>query len=562
MTKTSNGPWTINQTGATYTLTVSNTGAAATVGTVTASDALPNGITPQWTGTLSTGSWNCTFSAQAVTCTATPNLAAVTGTSTITLPVNVTPATPTGSNSITNYASVGGGGDPFNGGSAPTPGSGCSDAMHCASVQTSVTPLADLSITKVDNRGGSSITASIGNVIPGTSVTYTIVVSNAGPNTATGAAVADTLPTGITSDTWTAVASGGATGFSASGSGNINDTVNMPSGSTITYTVTASVSASATGTLNNTATVAGAGGTTDPNPGNNSATDVDTLTPQADLSITKTDGVTTAIPGSAVTYTIVASNAGPSAANGATVADNLPASITSATWICAGTGGGTCTASGSGNINDTVNLPSGASVTYTVTASISASATGTLSNTATVSAPAGVTDPNPGNNSATDTDTLSPQADLSITKSDGTGSYSPGGTTTYTIVVGNAGPSAVAGATIADIMPASISSDSWSAVGTGGASGFSAAGSGNISDTVNLPVGSTITYTVNANISLAATGNLVNTATVAVPGGVNDPNPANNSATDTDSNGGAAQLTIAKSATPSAFAVGQSGTYS
>jgi uncharacterized repeat protein (TIGR01451 family) len=125
----------------------------------------------------------------------------------------------------------------------------------------------------------------------------------------------------------------------------------------------------------------------------------------ADLSITKTDGVTTAVPGGSVTYTITASNAGPSAVTGATVADTFPASLT-ATWTCVGAGGGTCAASGSGNINDsTVNLPVGASVTYTATATISASATGSLSNTATVSS--ATTDPNPANNSATDTDTLS-----------------------------------------------------------------------------------------------------------------------------------------------------------
>ncbi len=84
-------------------------------------------------------------------------------------------------------------------------------------------------------------------------------------------------------------------------------------------------------------------GVTDPTPGNNSATDSDTLTPSADLSITKTDGVTTATPGGSVTYTITASNAGPSNATGATVADTFPASLT-CTWTCGGAGGGTCTA--------------------------------------------------------------------------------------------------------------------------------------------------------------------------------------------------------------------------
>src|SRR5262249_30116702 len=154
--------------------------------------------------------------------------------------------------------------------------------------------------------------------------------------------------------------------------------------------------------------------------------------PDADLSLTKTDGVTSVVPGGSVTYTITASNASAIPASGATVVDTFPAVLT-ATWACVGAGGGTCTASGSGNINDTVNLPAGASVTYTATAAISAAATGTLSNTATVSVPAGMTDPTPANNSATDTDTFVPQADLAVTKTDGVTSVTAGGLFSPTI---------------------------------------------------------------------------------------------------------------------------------
>ena len=292
------------------------------------------------------------------------------------------------------------------------------------------------------------------------------------------------------------------------------------------------INAAATGTLSNTATVAAPAGVTDPTPGNNSATDSDTLAPSADLSITKTDGVITATPGGSVTYTITASNAGPSNAPGATVADTFPAALTG-TWTCVGAGGGTCTASGSGNISDTVNLPAGGSVTYTVSAVINAAATGTLSNTATVAAPAGVTDPTPGNNSATDTDTLALQADLAITNTDGVTSVTAGGTVTYTIMASNAGPSSAVGATVADTLPAALSGATWTCVGAGGGT-CTAAGAGSISDTVNLPAGGSVTYTISATLSAAATGTLSNTATVAAPGGVTDPNPANNSATDTD----------------------------
>jgi uncharacterized repeat protein (TIGR01451 family) len=112
------------------------------------------------------------------------------------------------------------------------------------------------------------------------------------------------------------------------------------------------------------------------------------------------------VTGQPITYTIVASNAGPNAANGATLTDTLPAAITGVTWTCMGANGASCTASGSGDVNDTVNLPVGGTVTYVVTGTVSQSATGSVSNTATVMAPSDVADWNESNNSATDTDTL------------------------------------------------------------------------------------------------------------------------------------------------------------
>src|SRR5258705_2868763 len=108
--------------------------------------------------------------------------------------------------------------------------------------------------------------------------------------------------------------------------------------------------------LSNTSTVRAPAGVTVPLPGNNSATDSDALGASANLGITKTDGVTTATAGGSVTYTITASNAGPSNAPGSSVADTFPASLT-CTWTCVGAGGGTCTASGSGFIGGTADQP-------------------------------------------------------------------------------------------------------------------------------------------------------------------------------------------------------------
>ena len=153
-------------------------------------------------------------------------------------------------------------------------------------------------------------------------------------------------------------------------------------------------------------------------------------TPSADLSISKTDGSTTATPGfrefiigfcckvngffsligGPVTYTIVATNNGPNAADGATVTDTFAATMTGCTWTCAGSSGAVCASqSGSGNINVAItSFPMSGTATLTAICEIVSSATGTLNNTAKVMAPNSVSDPNTGNNEASDVDELVP----------------------------------------------------------------------------------------------------------------------------------------------------------
>ena len=499
----------------TYTITASNAGPSAATG-ATVADTFPASLTATWT-CVGAGGGTCTAAGAgnindvvnlpagaSVTYTASATLsAAATGTlsntATVTAPGSVTDPTP-GNNSATDTDTI-------------APAGGSRDHQDGR---------------RDDSHGGGS-------------VTYTITASNAGPSNATGATVADTFPASLTA-TWTCAGAGGGT-CTAAGAGNINDVVSLPVGGSVTYTASATLSAAATGTLSNTATVAAPGGVTDPTPGNNSATDSDTIALQADLAITKTDGVAAATPGGSVTYTITASNAGPSNATGATVADTFPASL-AATWTCVGAGGGTCTAAGAGNINDAVNLPAGGSVTYTASATISAAATGTLSNTATVAAPAGLTDPTPGNNSATDTDTLGTLADLAVTKTDGQTFYYPGQSLEYTIVVTNAGPSPVTGATVADTLPADLGSASWTCAASVGSACGTPSGTGDINALVDLLSGGTATFTLTATTSPTALGSISNTTTVTVPVGLGDPDPANNSATDTDTRRGGSYHTL------------------
>ena len=139
-------------------------------------------------------------------------------------------------------------------------------------------------------------------------------------------------------------------------------------------------------------------------------TNTDTPVPSADLSITKDNGSTSYTPGEAISpYIITVSNSGTSANNviGATVTDTFDTTIldgSTISWTCTTADAGTsCTASGTGNINDTVNLPIGTSVTYTVNADTLDSATETLTNTAYVIRPAGITDTEPNNNFDSDT---------------------------------------------------------------------------------------------------------------------------------------------------------------
>src|SRR4029078_13151930 len=133
------------------------------------------------------------------------------------------------------------------------------------------------------------------------------------------------------------------------------------------------ISSGATGNLVKTATVTALD---DSSAGNDSATDTDTPAPAAHASMTKSNGVTTYTPGGSVTYTITASNAGPSNTSG-TVSDAFPGVLT-CNWTCAGGGaGGTCTAAGSGPItSDPVTINASGSVTYTASCTISSGATG------------------------------------------------------------------------------------------------------------------------------------------------------------------------------------------
>jgi len=361
-----------------------------------------------------------------------------------------------------------------------------------------LTPQVDLQVYK---------SVSPNDTYAGLRVTYSITVQNQGPSDGklSSISVADNIPPQLQVISWTCTPSGGAACTAGPSGGNIADTaVHLPYQSSILYIVTAQIYSSVT--VGNSTNWAGAfayNGVTATNQYDDlSSVDI-IISRIADLSVTKTDFVSNAIPGGLVTYNITATNNGPSDASLITVTDNFPSSdLYNVKWNCYSYAGANCNAGpGTGDITATnVKLPNGGTVVFTVTANIYSNATGLLINNVTL-ATTDVTDSVPSNDASGDADTLIPTASVSVSKSDGVSVVIAGQTTniTYTINVRNLGPSdAPSGSvSVVDTFDSNfISSVSW----TCSPSTYCVTGpftSQPLKDTTfSLPAGQTVTYTV------------------------------------------------------------------
>ena len=158
--------------------------------------------------------------------------------------------------------------------------------------------------------------------MPGLPLTYTITVGNPGPSTGP-ATVTDTPPAALTGVSWTCSAGAGSA-CAPAGSGPINQGVTVAAASSLTYALTGTVSRrrpARSRTPRRSRRPRGHG----PNAANNSATDTDTLTPEADLGTTKTDSQAAAVPGLPLTYHDVDQRR-TSSVTAAAVADTFPGS--------------------------------------------------------------------------------------------------------------------------------------------------------------------------------------------------------------------------------------------
>ena len=187
---------------------------------------------------------------------------------------------------------------------------------------------------------------------------------------ATNVGISDTFPPSLTSCSWTCSASSGGACQSASGSGNIATTTNSiaANGGTVTFSATCTVDAATTAPVTNTATLSYVN---DTNAANNTASDTDTIVPQADLSIADSDGISTLAAGSNTTYTITVTNPATVAVGNVAVTDTFPATLGSCAWTCTASSGGNCqTANASGDIATTANSIAASNGTLTFSASL------------------------------------------------------------------------------------------------------------------------------------------------------------------------------------------------
>lgn len=405
--KSHTGNFFVGQTGAAYTITVSNAGHGPTSGTVTVVDSLPSGLTA--TAISGTG-WTCTLGT--LTCTRADALTVNSTYPAITLTVNVAANAPS---LVTNSATVSGGGE-------------ANVANNTANDPTNILA-SDLVVSK------SHFGPINGNFFQGeTGAIYTITVQNVGTLATSGTVtVVDTLP--VAGLTATAIS---GTGWSCT-LGTLTCTRSDALAPNTPYpviTVTVDVSLSAPASVTNIATVSGGG---EVNTGNDVAQDLTTILPppHPDLAPFMNHSFLNFVQGqTGGFYRIDITNVGTATTSGTvTVTDTLPTGlaptdVSGVGWTCTAGATSTCTQSTPLVINDSY-------APIFITVAIAANAPTSVVNTVTVS---GGGDTNNANNSFSDpTSIAAPLVDLSPSVA-GNAFQAEGDTgINYTILINNNG---------------------------------------------------------------------------------------------------------------------------
>jgi len=368
VTLTDDGNFAQGQTGAAYTLTVSNVGLTTTIGSVTVTDVLPAGLTAT---AMSGSGWTCDL--ETLSCSRSDPLAAGSSYAPITLVVNVVATAPP---HLTNVANVSGGGeDAF-----------ANNQAIDATAITQITPLPDLIATASTS---SQFTA-------GLSAKYTLRVINIGSAPTSGqVTVADTLSAGLA-----------ATAISGTGWTCVLQTVTctrsdaLPADALFNkfpdITVTVNIEGTAPTTVTNQVTVSGGG---DAFLADNSGSVSSTVVLPYDLAISMTHIGDFNRDQTGSQYTVTVQNVGRGSSTRPAVVDfALPHGVSPTTL--AGSGWGCSVASTSIACSRADSLAPGSSyASITLTLAIALGAPNTVASSATVRSDL---DSNPNNNFAVD----------------------------------------------------------------------------------------------------------------------------------------------------------------
>lgn len=124
--------------------------------------------------------------------------------------------------------------------------------------------------------------------------------------------------------------------------------------------------------------------------------------------------------------------------------------------------------------------------------------------------------------------------DLAVALGNGEPVVPTGSSPTWELVVANAGPSTANGARVVFAVPAGLSGAAWTCTPAAPATCPAASGSGGIDVLATLPPGASLRFRLTATVSAPIGASIVATASVTAPVGVVDPDPSDNTATDTD----------------------------